>query len=188
MTMLPDLPQNRVLLDVLREQGVPQDKHGFPYEGWELHTHPDLVERLGDLAADWPAVAAYGMPVLAAKGVAAVVARSMGMLLVRLPEAPPGSLKRQAAWPPLTDPGQGWYSLCAWQSEIPSAESKRQLSSLVLHALSYAASLSQDDTVDWRGRPVQAPDARPGKAAKGRRPSRGGSGKGGRRGGGRGRR
>ncbi|MER7182409.1 hypothetical protein ABT404_23470 [Streptomyces hyaluromycini] len=171
MTLLPDLPQNTALLDLLRRQGVPQESGAYVYEGWELHTHPDLVERLEDLAPQWPVLATFGMPVLAAKGIAAVVAWGMGVLLVRLPEAPAESLESAEPCPPLTDPGQGWYSLSPWQSELPSAESKRLLSLLIQHALSYAASLSEDDSTDWQGRPVQASGQPQGKA-KVRRPGR----------------
>ncbi|MFF1872681.1 hypothetical protein [Kitasatospora herbaricolor] len=184
MTLLPDLPQNAVLLDLLREQGVPQEHGDYVYEGWELHTHPDLVERLEDLAPRWPVLATFGVPVLAAKGIAAVVAQGMSTLLVRLPEAPPELLKPAAPCPPLTDPGGGWYTVCPWQSELRSAESERLLSLLVQQALSYAASLSEDDSIDWQGRPVQAPGKRRGKV-KGRRPSKGGNSRQGRRGRGR---
>lgn len=155
MTLLPDLPQNTALLALLRQQGVPQERGAYVYEGWELHSHPDLVERLEDLAPQWPVLATFGMPVLAAKGIAAVVA-CMGTLMVRLPEAPAEPLDLVEPCPPLTDVGQGWYSLCPWQSELPSAESKRLLTQLIQHALSYAASLSEDDSVDWQRRPVQA--------------------------------
>lgn len=185
MTLPPNLPQNTALLDLLRKQGVPQEHGTCVYEGWELHTHPDLVERLEDLAPDWPVLATFGMPVLASKGIAAAVAVGMATLLVRLPEAPSEPLEPAAPRPPLTDPGEGWYSVCPWQSELPSAESKRLLSLLVRHALSYAASLSEDDSIDWRGRPVQAPSALSGKA-KAKAKSKG-KGKG-RRQGGRGRR
>ncbi|MFE9820550.1 hypothetical protein [Streptomyces sp. NBC_00236] len=168
---LPELPQNRALLDLLRQQGVPQERGADAYEGWELHTHPDLVERLEDLAPQWPVLATFGVPVLAGKGIAAVVAWGMRMLLVRLPEAPPEPLELAEPCPLLTDPGQGWYSVCPWQRELHSAESKARLSLLIRHALSYAATLSEDDSIDWQGRPVQAPGTRKGKAT-GRRPSR----------------
>ncbi|NEA69039.1 hypothetical protein [Streptomyces sp. SID12488] len=171
MTLLPNLPQNTALLDLLREQGVPQEHGAYVYEGWESHTHPDLVVRLEDLAPHWPVLATFGMPVLAGKGIAAVVAWGTGVLLVRLPEAPSELLELAAPCPPLTDPGQGWYSVCPWQGKLPSAESKGLLSLLVRHALSYAASLSEDDSIDWQGRPVQVPSALSGKS-KGRRPAK----------------
>ncbi|MFD8804610.1 hypothetical protein [Streptomyces sp. NPDC059597] len=178
MTPLPDLPQNTALLALLRQQGTPQERGAYAYEGWELHTHPDLVERLEDLAPRWPVLATFGVPVLAAKGIAAVVALGTSSLLVRLPGVPAEPLERAEPCPPLTDPGQGWYSLRPWQSELPS-ESQRLLSLQIQHALSYAASLSEDDSIDWRGRPLQAPGRQAGKA-KGRRPS---TNKGGRQGG-----
>ncbi|MFD0260422.1 hypothetical protein ACFVH7_19390 [Kitasatospora indigofera] len=184
MTLLPDLPQNAVLLDLLREQGVTQEHGDFVYEGWALHTHPDLVGRLADLAPRWPVLATFGVPVLAAKGIAAVVAQGMGTLLVRLPEAPPELLEPAGPCPPLTDPGQGWYTVCPWQSELPSAESKRLLSLLVQQALSYAGSLAEDGSIDRQGRRVQAPGERRGRTT-GRRRGKGGSSR--QRGGGRGR-
>lgn len=164
MTLLPRLPQNTALLDLLRKQGVPQERGTYAYEGWELHTHPDLVARLEDLAPRWPVLATFGVPVLAAKGIAAVVARGTSTLLVRLPGAPTEPLEYAEPCPPLTDPSQAWHSVCPWQGELPSAESKRLLALLVQHALSYAASLSDDDSIDWQGGPVQTPGTRRGKA------------------------
>ncbi|MGC4998384.1 hypothetical protein [Streptomyces sp. DT195] len=160
-----------------------QERSVHAYEGWELHTHPDLVERLEDLAPRWPVLAAFGLPVLAAKGIAAVVAWGTDMLLVRLPERPAEPLKPGAPRPPLTGPGEGWYSLCPWQSELSSSESERLLSLQIRHALTYAASLSDDDSTDWQGHPVRAAGGRTGKAkAKGRRPSRNQNGRQGGRG------
>ncbi|MFC1408770.1 hypothetical protein ACEZCY_05675 [Streptacidiphilus sp. N1-12] len=172
MTLLPDLPQNTVLLDLLREQGVPEERGTYAYEGWQLHTHPDLIERLEDLAPHWPVLATFGVPVLAAKGIAAVAARGTGILVVRLPEAPPELLEPAAPWAPLTDPGQGWYSVCPWQSGLRSADSQRELSLLVRHALTHAASLSKDADTDWQGRPVQGAPGKSSGKAKGRRPSK----------------
>ncbi|MBD0746652.1 hypothetical protein [Streptomyces sp. CBMA152] len=167
MMLLPNLPQNTALLDLLREQSVPQERGGYADEGWELHTHPDLVERLEDLAPRWPVLASFGVPVLAANGIAAVVAVGTGVLLVRLPEAPPEPLEPAEPCPPLTDPGQGWYAVCPWQNELSSAESKRLLSLLVQHALTYAASQSAVDSIDWQ----EKPGTQSGKS-QGRRPSK----------------
>ncbi|WP_037603884.1 hypothetical protein [Streptacidiphilus rugosus] len=151
MTPLSNLPQNTALLDSLRSQGVPEERRTCAYEGWELHTHPDLMERLESLAPRWPVLATFGVPVLAANGIAAVVALSMGTLLVRLPAAPTESLERAPAFPPLTDPGQGWYSVCPWQSGLSSADAKRLLTLLVQRALSYSASLSEGGSHERRG-------------------------------------
>lgn len=53
MTLLPGRPQNTALLDLLRQRGVPQERGAYVYEGWELHTHPDLVERLASGRPSW---------------------------------------------------------------------------------------------------------------------------------------
>jgi hypothetical protein len=45
-----------------------------PEVAWQLHTHPDLIGRLRDLAPGWPVTAAYGVAILAGEGIAAVVA------------------------------------------------------------------------------------------------------------------
>jgi hypothetical protein len=45
-----------------------------------LHTHPDLMERLRDLAPRWPLTAAYGVPLPARDGIWAVVALGTGWL------------------------------------------------------------------------------------------------------------
>ncbi|MFF4783542.1 hypothetical protein ACFY3E_19825 [Streptomyces griseorubiginosus] len=149
------------MLKLLRRRGVPHKPGGCDYEGWELHTHPDLVQRLADLAPQWSVLATFGVPVLAAKGIAAALAQGTGTLLVRLPEAPTASLTPARPCPPLTDPSGDWYSLDPWQGELPSVESKRLLARVIQHALSHAASMSDDDSVDWRGHPVQDPPGRP---------------------------
>ncbi|MFG1807269.1 hypothetical protein [Streptomyces sp. NPDC049040] len=153
MTLLPDLPQNAALLEQLRAQGVPQRHGDYAYEGWELHAHPELAERLADLAPHCPILAVYGLPVLAADGIAAVVARGTSALLVRLPEAPPEILERAAPYPPLTDPGRGWYTVSPWQRELGLAASKRLLSQLVRRALTHAARLAQNGGTDRQGPP-----------------------------------
>ena len=53
MTGLSAVAQNTALLDLLREQGVPQAGGSSCYDGWVLHTHPDLIDRLEGLAPDW---------------------------------------------------------------------------------------------------------------------------------------
>ncbi|MFF5492486.1 hypothetical protein [Streptomyces aquilus] len=62
-----------------------------------------------------PLHTAYGVPLLARKGVAAVAATGMDRLLMRLP-AEPTDL-RAAAPVPVLD-GDGWWAADAWQSEL----------------------------------------------------------------------
>ncbi|MEU1273406.1 hypothetical protein [Streptomyces sp. NPDC005799] len=43
VTLLPTLPQNTALLDLLRNQGVPQEDRDYGYEGW---ARPSRQQRL----------------------------------------------------------------------------------------------------------------------------------------------
>src|SRR6266436_4633215 len=83
---LPDLPQDRSLLSFLRSQASPPSGPGRAYalRAWELHTHPDLMDRFCELAPGWPLAAAYGVPLLASEGVAAVVALGTDWPAVRI--------------------------------------------------------------------------------------------------------
>jgi hypothetical protein len=86
-----DHPQNRDLLDYLREQAVPRESATYRWahlDGWELHTHPDLMERLRLVApADsGPLIPVFGVPVLAVHGIVAVAALGTAWLMVKIPE------------------------------------------------------------------------------------------------------
>src|SRR5215469_5936969 len=88
---LPDLPQNASLLDFLRSQASPPSgPGGYALDAWQLHTHPDLMDRLCELAPGWPLAAAYGVPLLARDGVAAVVALGTSWLVARIASLPAG--------------------------------------------------------------------------------------------------
>jgi len=51
---LPDLPQNGSLLGFLRGQASPPKLGRADALGaWELHAHPDLMDRLCELAPAW---------------------------------------------------------------------------------------------------------------------------------------
>jgi len=133
-------PRNTALLDFLRAQGSPP--HGpndYALNDWQLHTHPDLLDRLTQLAPDAPLHAAYGVPVLAHEGIAAAAALGTSTLLVRLPTAP-ANLEVGLPDPSLAD--HGWQEIDAWQSEISSAEGDRRLSGIIRGALAYARDLA----------------------------------------------
>lgn len=139
---LPDLPQNGSLLGFLRSQASPPSGPGRAYAlgAWELHTHPDLMERLCDLAPGGPLIAAYGVPLLAYEGVAAVVALGTGWLAVRIDRLPVNikTLKPAPAW---TFAGGDWHIIDPWQGELAAADGTCVLRGLVSEALDYAASL-----------------------------------------------
>src|SRR6266851_7897527 len=74
---LPDVAQNAALLDFLRGQASPpRGPDDYTLGAWQLHTPPDLIAELRKLAPGWPLTAAYGVPLLANEGIAAVAAAS----------------------------------------------------------------------------------------------------------------
>ena len=84
---LPDVAQNAALLDFLRGQASPpRGPDDYTLGAWQLHTHPDLIAELRKLAPGWPLTAAYGVPLLANEGIAAVAALGTDWLAVRLPD------------------------------------------------------------------------------------------------------
>ncbi len=112
----------------------------YSLDGWVLHTHPELLGRLSRIASDdIPVTPLFGVPALAANGIAAVVALGTSWLMVRLPRLP-NDLETLDPVLPLTD--HGWHAVCAWQSEILSVEGTRRLALLVNDALQYAGNLN----------------------------------------------
>ena len=139
---LPDLPQNASLLGFLRSQASPPSGPGdYALGAWQLHTHPDLIGRLSELAPGWPLTAAYGVPLLASEGIAAAVALGTDWLAVRIDPVPAGveTCEPAAAW---TFAGGDWHIVDPWQGQLSQAEGTRGLRGLVFGALSYAGSLA----------------------------------------------
>ncbi|GAA1862785.1 hypothetical protein [Asanoa iriomotensis] len=136
---LSDSAANRDLLTYLCARATRGSGGPYEQDGWELHTHPDLVERLGEIArSDRAVVAVYGYAVLEQKGVAVVVALGTSHLLFRLRAAPEGVV---AATPiePLCGNGRGWHAVDAWSSDA------RRLVALVKDARRHANTLEDSD-------------------------------------------
>ena len=132
---LPELPANAALVTYLRSQASPPDGPGDYVLGpWQLHTHPDLISLLRSLAPDLPVTAAYGVPLLAPEGVAAVVALGMDWLAIRIDELPP-EIEADKPTPEEEFAGEGWQIILAWQDG-------RALRDLVSAALARAAGLA----------------------------------------------
>jgi hypothetical protein len=139
---LPDLPGNAALLDFLREQAsAPDGPDDYALGYWQLHAHPDLMARLRELAPGWPLTAAYGVPMLAGEGTAAVVGLGTDWLAVRSGDLPPDveADVPDAAW---SFVGDDWHVIRAWQGQLPTAEGTRVLRELVSAALAGAVSLA----------------------------------------------
>jgi hypothetical protein len=134
---LPDLPQNAVMLGYLRGQAsLPSDRDDYVLGSWQLHAHPDLIGVLRDLAQGWPLTAAYGVPLLACDGVAAVVALGTDFLAVRMDELPAGVEADEDPAPEWSFIGQGWHVVALWQN------GEHALRELVAAALAHAGDLA----------------------------------------------
>lgn len=139
---LPELPQNAELLHFLRQQASPPaGADDYTLGSWQLHTHPDLLSRLRELAPGWPLTAAYGVPLLACQGIAAVVALGTDWLAVRIGDLPPQvEAEDPAPWWPFVH--GDWHLISPWPDRLTRADSVRILRALVSGALEYAGRLA----------------------------------------------
>lgn len=138
------MPQNAALLDYLRDQASPPSgPDDFTLGSWQLHAHPDLIARLRELAPGWPLTAAYGVPLLASEGIAAVVALGSDWLAVRIDHLPPGVVIEDNPYPAwLSFVRDDWHILNPVQDKLPGADVEHTLRQLVAAALAHAASLA----------------------------------------------
>ncbi len=135
------LAANSIVLTYLEGQASPPTPG---YESWdiddyELHTHPDLIERLLEAADDTDAVptAVYGVAALAHPcGVIFAVARGMWGIHLRFAEERPPDL----VLPRPSDASMGteWVAVEAWHSDIPSVNYTQRLRALTLSAYEQA--------------------------------------------------
>jgi hypothetical protein len=115
---LQDVPQNAVMLGYLRGQASPPDGPGdYTLGSWQLHAHPDLIEALRDLAPGWPRTAAYGVPLLACEGVAAVVALGTDWLAMRIDDLP-AEVETHDSVTDWSFAGQGWHVVPIWEGRL----------------------------------------------------------------------
>jgi hypothetical protein len=141
---LPDVPQNAALLEHLREQASPPSgPEDYTLGPWQLHTHPDLMELLQNLAPGWPLTAAYGVPLLASEGIAAVAALGTDWLAIRIDQLPPG-IETEDDLPPgwLSFTRDGWHILSPVQDRLPPGDIGPTLRNLAAAALAHAAGLA----------------------------------------------
>jgi hypothetical protein len=138
---LPGLPQNAELLNFLRGQASPPTgPDDYTLGSWQLHTHPDLIGVLRELAPGWPLTAAYGVPLLASEGIAAVVALGTDWLAVRVASLPP-EIESEEPAPEWSFAREDWHVISAWPSKLSAADAAGVLTALVSAALTHAASL-----------------------------------------------
>ena len=135
-------PQDEVKLRaVLRRQSAqPSDQQRSPWDidAYELHAHPDLIDRLRELGAgnEQSVVPVFGLPVLVRPGGHAfAIAVGTSTLLLRLDEEPTDvRLSSKPGWFDVA----GWVALDAWQPNLPSTEGFSVLRDLVRRAFEQA--------------------------------------------------
>jgi len=146
MERLPDDARNLTNRDVLQflERQARPAKPAFAaidIDEYELHTHPDLIERLAEAVAglDAPMVAVYGVPVLMHRNhVIFAVACGMDTLLYRLPTNLHSRVV-PSRW--TVDVGAEWVAANAWLSDQPSRDGTARIRAWSRLAYEHAARL-----------------------------------------------
>jgi hypothetical protein len=111
--------ENGDLLVSLRSQAVwHATLQPYDLDHYQLHTHPDLVERLEELGHDCPAklLPVYGISLLVRSGDRPfALAVGTGALLVKLSEVPEGLSGCDL---PTWFSAAGWVGVDPWQSDL----------------------------------------------------------------------
>jgi hypothetical protein len=138
---LRDEAVNVPLISYLQQQSSPGRGDSWDLQGWKLHVHPDLSDRLVEISPSGvELVPAYGLYVLAGSGIAAGFVTGTGCLFLRLPMEPEGVARgRQACQEAFSAPN--WYGIDPWQSDLPTRVGLRRLRLLTASALQHALTL-----------------------------------------------
>ncbi|MFI0404851.1 hypothetical protein [Actinomadura sp. 3N508] len=140
-SVLPHHPANQVLLDYLRtgaRRPITPEDHVYTLDGWVLRAHPDFEARFKEIAPDdAPIIPLFGVPALAANGIAAATALGTHFLMVRLPQLP-DNFRTEKPVLPLSE--HGWHAVDGWQ--MSTALDKRRLTHLLNDALQHARTLN----------------------------------------------
>jgi len=118
-----------LIASLKRQAVVPNEcqRSQWDIDDYELHAHPDLVERLGQLGegSHRDVTAAYGLPVLVRElGRPFAVAVGTSTLLLRVGVEPDDVLKSD---PPSWFRAKGWVCVDAWQVDLPREEGTTRL-------------------------------------------------------------
>jgi hypothetical protein len=129
---------NRQVLAWLRVDAEPA-RSEYRLGGYEQHVHPDVCERLSQLARGGRSVAVYGHCALAARG-GVLYAIGVGTSAVALRLAPGPHREAVLAHGGRLDPalGDGWVIADVWLSALPGAEGTALLGEWVEAARSAA--------------------------------------------------
>lgn len=136
-------PENDSVLHRLAVDAEPGgDESPYAIDGFVLHTHPDLCERLLTISAEVrgaSAVGVYGLACLVdADGIVRTVARGTSGLWVRLSADDRARLVTEDD-PESSEFGPEWLRIDAWQTVRPFAEGTARLKDLIGAAFGVAA-------------------------------------------------
>jgi len=120
----------------------------YAIDGFVLHAHPDLCERLLDVAEgidNASAVGVFGLPCLVDRGgVLRAVARGTSSLWLQLAAATRAELGPDEAWP-AGELGSDWVRVDAWQTVRPSPEGTAWVRRLIAAAFESAEAAEAAD-------------------------------------------
>lgn len=124
----PTHPENAIVLAHLRQVALPARPSDEPFvlDGYALRTHPDLAERLDELAAALPTecrASAFGVPVLVApSGVVFAVAGGTSEVALRVAPHDDAAARAVGAQPHASY-GPGWWRFSAFSPSLEGRES-----------------------------------------------------------------
>lgn len=119
---LEAVPANRPVLVALRRSAEPA-RSEYRLGAFEQHVHPDVCERLDQLAGGGRSVGAYGLCARVGRGgVLFAIGMGTGGIALRLPTGAVREAVMAHGGTPDNDLGPDWVIADAWLSKLPGAE------------------------------------------------------------------
>jgi hypothetical protein len=128
---LEAVPENRLILASLRRTAEPAQSE-YRLGAFEQHAHPDICERLDQVARGGRSVGAYGLCARAARG-GVLFALGMGTssIALRLPDGPAREAVLSSGGRLDPDLGPDWVLADAWLSTLSGADGTALLAAWV---------------------------------------------------------
>ena len=118
---LEAVPENHQVLANLRQSAEPASSE-YRLGAFELHTHPDVCERLDQVARDSRSVGVYGCCARATRGsVLYAIGRGTTTIALRLPDGPVREAVLAHGGRLAPELGIDWVAADVWLSEVPRA-------------------------------------------------------------------
>lgn len=119
---LEAVPANRPMLATLRRSAEPA-RSEYRLGAFEQRVHPDVCERLDQLAAGGRSVGAYGLCARVGRGgVLYAIAMGTGAIALRLPPSAAREAVMAHGGKPGADLGPDWVIADAWLSQLPGPD------------------------------------------------------------------